>query len=865
MALDVELYRRTLYVPQDRAGAPPRRISVIDMAPPGATRTIVFIHGFGGRALQWIYQLSAFGQSVRVIAPDLRGHGQSDDPERPPVSMESLLTDLEFVLDELSVTQSILLVGHSFGGAIATEFALRHPERLSGVVLIAVPERFILQPGLRPLMTLPDSMLGSLPQRIGFGIHARVSTLRRLNDRAMGPWRGAPRFAQLRVPTLVILGHRDRVFAQEHYTAVPKSIPGAQQIVIPVSAHLVQLERAEAVNRAIKRFSNAQAQRAGDPSLSQPAQAATARLIEMPWLQAYDPDVPEQIPIPSLLVQDLLGNAAAELPEATALRFFSQHIHYGELDRLANRFASALLRLGLRSGDRVAIILPNVPQGAITYFGTLRAGGVVVMGSPLSTEEELAGQLRDAGARVVVTLSAYEGMLRRIATSSDVDHLIMTDVREYLPLRERLMLAVGLGTPPSIERPALPAQDANGARPAPRTHALQDLLRRASAAPLAQATRPDDIALIQYTSGTTDAPRGVMLTHRNLMTNVAQVRHWITDAKRGKEVILAVLPLSHSYGLTNCLHLGMAIGATLVLLPSNRTEEILRAIRANHPTIFPGVPTMYLAVASFPHVRRYGISSVRVCVSGSAPLPVEVQEAFEKLTKGRLVEGYGLTEASPSTHANPLRGERRVGSIGIPLPSTEARIVDADSGAPVPLGEVGELVIRGPQVMKGYWQRPQDTAQAITPDGWLRTGDLARQDEDGYFTVVDRKKDLILAGRFNVYPRDVEEVLYEHPKVFEAVVVGEPGEEGPNSLIKAFVVLRRGERATAEELLALCRERLEAYKVPKQIEFRQELPKNLLGKVLRRLLIDVPPANPADAAAQATPATPPTPQEVPTE
>ena len=351
-------------------------------------------------------------------------------------------------------------------------------------------------------------------------------------------------------------------------------------------------------------------------------------------------------------------------------------------------------------------------------------------------------------------------------------------------------------------------------------------------------TRCDDLALLQYTSGTTDAPRGVMLSHQNLVVNVAQQRHWLNDAKRGGETILGVLPLSHSYGVTGCMNLSMALAASLVLMPTNRTQEILNAIKRYHPTIFPGVPTIYLAVANFPHVRRYGIASIRVCVSGSAPLPVEVQESFEKLTRGRLVEGYGLTEASPVTHSNPLKGERRVGSIGVPMPSTSARIVDLQTGEPLPQGEVGELEVRGPQVMQGYWKRPDETAQALR-DGWLRTGDLASMDEDGYFTIVDRKKDLIIAGPYNVYPRDVEEVLYESPKVFEAVVVsGRDGANGDNPFVKAIVVLKRGERATAEELLALCRERLEAYKVPKQIEFRTELPKNLVGKVLRRLLVE---------------------------
>jgi long-chain acyl-CoA synthetase len=334
-------------------------------------------------------------------------------------------------------------------------------------------------------------------------------------------------------------------------------------------------------------------------------------------------------------------------------------------------------------------------------------------------------------------------------------------------------------------------------------------------------------------------PKGVMLSHGNLVVNVVQTRHWIQDARRGREVVLGVLPLSHSYGITDCMNFSVAMAGSLVLLPTRRTEQILKAIKEHHPSIFPGVPALYLAITNYPRVRSYGVSAIRVCISGSAPLPVEVQEAFEKLTRGHLVEGYGLTEASPGTHSNPLKGERRVGSIGIPLPGTNARIVDLKTGEPLSPGEVGELIIRGPQVMQGYWNLPKETNEVLK-DGWLHTGDLASMDEDGFFTIVDRKKDLILAGAYNIYPRDVEEVLYEHPKVLEAAVVSTPAEgNGASSpFIKAVVVLKRGEKATADELLALCRERLDTYKVPAKIEFRSELPKNMVGKVLRRLLIE---------------------------
>jgi long-chain acyl-CoA synthetase len=381
----------------------------------------------------------------------------------------------------------------------------------------------------------------------------------------------------------------------------------------------------------------------------------------------------------------------------------------------------------------------------------------------------------------------------------------------------------------------LEAQDENTEHTKRREHNFQHLLRRQPTTPPHASVSSEQLALIQYTSGTTDTPKGVMLSHGNLLINVAQVRHWVPKAQRGREVILGVLPLSHSYGITDTMNLSIAMAGSLLMMPTDRIDQIMQAIKRHAPSIFPGVPAMYLAIANYPKVRSYGVAAIRYCTCGSAPLPIEAQEAFEKLTKGYLVEGYGLTEASPVTHSNPFQGERRVGSIGLPMSGTNARIVNVQTTVPLPPGEVGELLIQGPQVMQGYWNMPDETAQVLR-SGWLHTGDLARMDEDGFFTIVDRKKDLILSGTYNIYPRDVEEVLYEHPKVLEAAVVSTGS--ATSSYIKAVVVLKRGEQATADELLALCRERLDGYKVPKQIEFRKELPKNLVGKVLRRLLIE---------------------------
>ncbi|MBI3536524.1 MAG: AMP-binding protein, partial [Chloroflexi bacterium] len=366
--------------------------------------------------------------------------------------------------------------------------------------------------------------------------------------------------------------------------------------------------------------------------------------------------------------------------------------------------------------------------------------------------------------------------------------------------------------------------------------AFQDLLARASNESPAIDTLPEDIALIQYSSGTTELPKGVMLTHANLVANTVQVRHWTTDIREGRESIVGVLPFSHSYGMTACMNLGISIAATLILLPTFATREVLNVIARYKPSLFPGVPGMYVAINNYPGVRKFGLNSIRACVSGAAPLPLEVQEAFERLTRGKLVEGYGLTEAGPVTHANPIYGARKTGTIGVPMPDTDAKIVDLQSGRDAPQGTIGELVVRGPQVMRGYWNRKAETAQILRA-GWLYTGDLARINSDGYFQIIDRKKDMILAGTFNVYPRDVEEVLYEHPKVFEAAVAGVTT-DGASPIVKAYVVLKKGEVASPEEFVEFCRQRMSDYAVPHLIEFREQLPKTFVGKVFKRRLIE---------------------------
>jgi long-chain acyl-CoA synthetase len=494
----------------------------------------------------------------------------------------------------------------------------------------------------------------------------------------------------------------------------------------------------------------------------------------------------------------------------------------------ARRWAGILRDLGVRKGDRLLILLPNVPQAVIGFYGALMAGAVVVLANPLSSRQELARQLADSGAETVLTLSQfYPDVVQPLQREGQVRNVILTNVKTYLPWLKRTIFRF---TRERKEGHRLPVYEAE------MVLWWERLMRRAGGEFQPVPVTPDDLAVLLYTGGTTGEPKGVMLSHRNLVANTIQTRAWFADLREGRERFLGVLPFSHSYGLTTGLNLAMLSGSAVVLLPSFETKALLDTIRRQRPTLFPGVPSMYASINEFPKVRQYEIASIKTCISGASPLPVEVQEGFEKLTKGRLVEGYGLTEASPVTHANPLFGQRKVGTIGLPLPSTDARIVHRRTGRPLGQGVIGELVIRGPQVMQGYWRRPEETEQALR-GGWLHTGDLAFMDADGYFVIVNRARDVMAVGRRQVYPRDVEEVLYEYPAVQEAAAVGAPGADGRGE-VHAYVVLRPEHKATAEDLITFCQDRLLSYQVPRQVHFREQMPRSFVGKVLRHQLAE---------------------------
>ena len=561
--------------------------------------------------------------------------------------------------------------------------------------------------------------------------------------------------------------------------------------------------------------------------------------VATPWLDSYPPGVPEHVEVPSINLARLLADAACDFPHAPALHFEGRTTSYAELAERAWRFAGTLASLGVTRGTRVGLILPNSPQAVVAFFAILRVGGVVVQNNPTYTERELEHQLGDSGVEVLVCLDLVYERVKPLRERLGIREVIVTSVIDELPAVKRVLAPY---TKRGREASAGIARDEPVLR-------WRDLARRGDAKPPEAGVDPAvDLALLQYTGGTTGLSKGVMLSHANLSANVEQVRAWFPDADPGHEIMMAVLPFFHVYGLTVCLLLGVRLRAALVLQPRFDLNQVLEAVDHYRPTLFPGVPTMYVAINRAAAAGGHDLSSIKACLSGAAALPLEVAERFERFSGGRLVEGYGLSECSPVALANPIYGKRKAGTIGMPLPDTQARVAEPeDPSRTLPSGKPGELALRGPQVMLGYWNRPEETAQVLR-DGWLLTGDMAVMDDEGYFSIVDRKKDLIIAGGYNIYPREVEEVLYQHPKVIEVCVAGVP-DSYRGETVKAFIVLRQGEQATAEEIREFAKQKLASYKVPSLVEFRDDLPKTIIGKPLRRVLVE---EERAKAEAEAT-------------
>ena len=548
--------------------------------------------------------------------------------------------------------------------------------------------------------------------------------------------------------------------------------------------------------------------------------------MNKPWLKFYDEGVPHHIEYPDVPLYEFLENSTRKYPNNTAIYYFGTTLTYKQLHDLTLRFAGALQSLGLKKGDRVAIMLPNCPQFLIAFYGALKAGCIVVQTNPLYVERELIEILGDSRPDTIVTIDILHKRIESVVKEIPLKNVIYTSIDEYFPPLLRMLYRIRL----ALERRLPHIKYGRG------VFNLKKLLKSVNREPYDVEINPkEDVALLQYTGGTTGTPKGAMLTHYNLVVNTIQCVSWNPIRKEGEEVVMGALPFFHVYGMTVAMNYSVYVGGKLILLPKFDVKRLVKLLARERVTLFPGAPTMYIAVINTPGVEKYNLKSIRACISGSAPLPVKVKEDFENLTGAKLVEGYGLSEASPVTHCNPIYGLNKPGSIGVPFPDTEAKIVDVETGnTELETGEIGELIVSGPQVMKGYWNRPDETERVLR-DGWLYTGDIAKMDEDGYFYIVDRKKDMIISGGFNIYPREIEEVLYQHPGVKEAAVVGVP-HSYRGEVPKAYIVPKEGYTLTEQEIKEHCRKLLAKYKVPKYIEFREELPKTFVGKVLKRKL-----------------------------
>lgn len=544
--------------------------------------------------------------------------------------------------------------------------------------------------------------------------------------------------------------------------------------------------------------------------------------LSKPWMANYETGVPENVHYETICLPDCLRRSAKAFPDKMALTFQGYRMTYAALDEMVDRFANCLNDFGVKQGDSVAILLPNVIPCVVAYYAIMRVGAIAVMNNPLYSDRELEHQFKDSGSKVLITLDLLGNRMIDLRPKTAIKQIVITSIGDYLPFPKNLLF-------PLVGKKKGLAADVKSADDVYRWKAL---LTQYAPEPPQVTLGFDDVAMYQYTGGTTGVSKGVMLTHANLSKQVQHVAAWF-PAFGSDEIMLGALPFFHVFGLSTAMNLAIYKGWGNILVPKPQPQQLLEAIGKFKPTFAPLVPTMYIGMLEHPDIGKTDLTSIKGCFSGSAPLPLEVIKAFEKKTGAIIVEGFGMTESTPVTHINPFKGQRKVGSVGLPIPDTLARIVSLDDGVTdVPVGETGELLVKGPQVMKGYWKRPDATAETIT-DGWLHTGDIAKMDEDGYFYIVDRKKDMIISGGYNVYPRDIEEVYFEHPKVMEATAIGIPHPKRGEA-VKVFIVLKEGQAATVEEMMTYCQDKLAKYKWPMEIEFRDELPKTNVGKVLKK-------------------------------
>lgn len=542
------------------------------------------------------------------------------------------------------------------------------------------------------------------------------------------------------------------------------------------------------------------------------------------WLSSYEPGINASVDFNDILVPRYLEESAQNFPDHPALIFQGFTLSFQELNEMVARFAAALKGFGIKKGDSVAILLPNVIPCVVAYYATLKIGGIVVLNNPLYSDRELEHQFNDSNSTFLITLDLLVKRMVNLREKTKIKTIVYTSIGDYLPFVKRLLF------PLVAKKKGLAADVA----PAKDLHKFKEVIARYSPDYSQEELTMKDVAMYQYTGGTTGVSKGVMLTHQNISYQIQQIEAWFPAFKKGEEVMLGALPIFHVFGMSVSMNFAIRMGWANVLVPKPQPEPLLESISKFKVTFAPLVPTMYIGILDHPDLAHTDLTSIKGCFSGSAPLPLEVINNFQQKTGSIIVEGFGLTESTPVTHVNPFNGKRKQGSIGLPLPGTECKIVDLkDPSRLMPVGEPGELLLRGPQVMKGYLNKPDETKKTLTEDGFLCTGDVAKMDEEGYFYIVDRIKDMIISGGYNVYPRDIDEVLFEHPKILEACCIGTPHQKRGEA-IKAFVILKEGETMTEREVIDYCATKLAKYKLPTSVEFRAELPKSNVGKILRK-------------------------------
>ncbi len=547
--------------------------------------------------------------------------------------------------------------------------------------------------------------------------------------------------------------------------------------------------------------------------------------IESLWIGHYDKGVPRHTNYPEETLPVILSKNVKKWSYLPATYFYGATLTYGDLWNQIMRFAEALSRLGVGKDTKVAIMLPNCPQVIISYYAILWLGGVVVNTNPMYVEREIEHQWNNGDVEIAIVLDHLFPKVKDALPKTGVKKVIVTSLKEALPFHLAMLYP-------------LKAKKQKLFTKVPYSESILNFSKLIKNTPPTEKPCPatlDDVAVLQYTGGTTGVPKGAMLTHKNILANVVQITSWFPDLRWGQERIVGLLPLFHVFGMTTCMNWALYTGTQIILIPRFEINDLLKVMNKTKPTLFPGVPTLYVAIVNHPEIHKFDLSSVRFCITGSAPMPVDVMKRFEEMTGSIIVEGFGLSETSPVALCNPIHGLRKPGSVGVPVSDTYVKIVDLETGErELPPGEAGELIIKGPQVMKGYWKKPEETKNALR-DGWLYTGDIAMMDQDGYIFIVDRKKDMIIAGGYNIYPREIDEVLYSHPKVMDAATIGVP-DPYRGETVKVFVVPKPGETLTEEEIIEFCKSRLAAYKVPKLVEIRESLPKSSVGKILRKEL-----------------------------